>query len=132
MVVRCDGSGRASGTLLRNGRYDGKAPDSKLEEKITLASGCFPLGTYIGGMAASIDAALKAVPAEVAAVTKLDSGNTVADMASHVPLAIEIGVRHKKDLAQLARERYDWTSVAAVLKRELRSLRQLHQFASPQ
>jgi glycosyltransferase involved in cell wall biosynthesis len=87
-----------------------------------LASGCFPLGTYMGGMAASIDAASKVVPAEVAAAMKLDPENTVADIASHVPLALDVGVRYKNDLATLARDRYDWTSVAAVLERELESL----------
>jgi hypothetical protein len=88
-----------------------------------LASGCFPLGTYMGGMAASIDAASKVVPTEVAAAMKLDPEDTIADIVSHVPLALEVGVGYKNELAKLARERYDWTSVAAVLKRELRSLR---------
>lgn len=88
-----------------------------------LASGCFPLGTYMGGMAASIDAASKVVPADVTAAMKLDPENTIADIVSHVPLALEVGVGYKNELATLARERYDWTSVAAVLKRELESLR---------
>jgi len=50
---------------------------------------------------------------------KLDPEDTVADIVSHVPLALDIGVRYKDKLAELARERYDWTSVAAVLNREL-------------
>jgi hypothetical protein len=54
---------------------------------------------------------------------KLDPENTVADIASHVPLALDVGVHYKNDLATLARDRYDWTSVAAVLKRELESVR---------
>ena len=85
-----------------------------------LASGCFPLGTYMGGMAASIDAASKVVPPDVAAAMKLDPDNTIADIATHVPLALEIGVSHKRDLARLARDRYDWTSVAATFMYELR------------
>ena len=88
-----------------------------------LASGCFPLGTYFGGMAASIDAASEVVPPDVAAVMRLDPENTVAGIVSHVPLALEVGVSYKNELATLARERYDWTSVAAVLERELGSLR---------
>jgi glycosyltransferase involved in cell wall biosynthesis len=88
----------------------------------SLASGCFPLGTYFGGMAASIDRAAKVVPPEVAAAMKLDPDNTVADIVTHVPLALEIGVAYKDDLAKLARDQYDWTSVAAVLKSELGSL----------
>ena len=86
-----------------------------------LASGCFPLGTYMGGMAASIDAASKVVPSDVAAAMKLDPEYPIADIATHVPLALEIGVRHKAELAKLARDRYDWTSVATTLKRELAS-----------
>jgi hypothetical protein len=77
----------------------------------------------MGGMAASIDATAKVVPAEVAAAMKLDPENTIADIVSHVPLALEVGVGYKNELAALSRERYDWTSVAAVLKRELGSLR---------
>jgi len=85
-----------------------------------LASGCFPLGTYFAGMAASIDAASEVVPPEVTAAMKLDPQNTIADIVSHVPLALDIGVGHTHQLAKLARERYDWKSVAAVLARELR------------
>ncbi|MFN2603315.1 MAG: glycosyltransferase family 4 protein [Gemmatimonadaceae bacterium] len=88
-----------------------------------LASGCFPLGTYVGGMAASIDAASEVVPSDVAAVMKLDPENTIADIAAHVPRALEVGVRYKDQLAQLARDRYDWTSVAESLQRELASLK---------
>ena len=88
-----------------------------------LASGCFPLGTYFGGMAASIDAASEVLSPDVAAVMKLDPENTIEDIVSHVPLALEVGVSYKNELATLARERYDWTSVAAVLERELGSLR---------
>jgi len=84
-----------------------------------MASGCFPLGTYFGGMAASIDAVAKVVPAEVAAAMKLDPHDTVPDIVEHVPLAFQIGVKHKDVLASLARDRYDWASVAATLKREL-------------
>jgi len=73
-------------------------------------------------MAASIDAASKVVPPEVAEAMKLDPENTIADIVSHVPRALEVGVGYKNELATLARERYDWTSVAAVLKRELESL----------
>src|SRR5688500_3012437 len=87
-----------------------------------LASGCFPLGTYFGGMAASIDAVAKVIPAEVAATMKLDPGDTVADIVRNVPAAFEHGVQYKDVLAKLARERYDWTSVAATLKRELQSM----------
>ncbi|HVF38673.1 MAG TPA: glycosyltransferase [Gemmatimonadaceae bacterium] len=87
-----------------------------------LASGCFPLGTYFGGMAASIDAVSKVVPPDVAAVMRLDPDDTVNDIVRHVPPALDIGVMHKDVLARLARDRYDWTSVATTFARELGQL----------
>ena len=87
-----------------------------------LASGCFPLGTYFGGMAASIDAAAKVIPEEVAGLMKLDPDDTVADIVRHVPPAFEVGVKHRDALARLARDRYDWTSVASTLERELAAI----------
>jgi hypothetical protein len=77
----------------------------------------------MGGMAASIDAASEVVPPDVAEAMKLDPENTIAAIVNHVPLALDVGIAHKGDLAKLAHDRYDWTSVAAVLKRELESLR---------
>ena len=89
-----------------------------------LASGCFPLGTYFGGMRASIDSAATVVPADIARLMKIDPDNSVADIASHVPRALAEGSRYREALAHLARDKYDWTSVATVLKRELGSLPQ--------
>lgn len=74
-------------------------------------------------MKASIDSAATVVPAEIAALMRIDPGNSVADIASHVPDALDEGSNYREVLAQLARDRYDWTSVAAVLKRELNSLK---------
>jgi glycosyltransferase involved in cell wall biosynthesis len=87
-----------------------------------LASGCFPLGTYFGGMAAGIDAVSKAVSPGVAEVMKLDPRETITDIVKQVPLALEASVKSRDDLARFARERYDWKSVATVLQRELESL----------
>lgn len=89
-----------------------------------LASGAFPLGTYFGGMKASIDAVAEVLPAEAAAAMKLSPApeQTVADIVRHVPPALEMGERYKEVLFRLARERYDWSSVARTLSRELASL----------
>lgn len=87
-----------------------------------LASGCFPLGTYFGGMRASIDSAATVVPPEIARLMKIDPDNSVGDIASHVPRALTEGSQYRETLAKLARDKYDWTSVATVLKRELGSL----------
>lgn len=89
-----------------------------------LASGCFPLGTYFAGMAASIDSVAQVLPAEDAELMKLspDVDKTVADIAARVPQALRLGVKHKKALRDLAVERYDWTSVAGKLTAALESL----------
>jgi glycosyltransferase involved in cell wall biosynthesis len=87
-----------------------------------LASGCLPLGTYFGGMAAGIDAVSKGVSPGIAEVMKLDPQNTIGDIVTKVPLALEVSVTSRDDLARFARERYDWKSVATVFQRELESL----------
>ena len=92
-----------------------------------LASGCFPLGTYFGGMAASIDAVAEVVAPEVAEIMKLDPVNTVADLARQIPRALEHGPRHAPALAELARDRYDWSSVSRDFMREIEAIRsELH------
>ncbi|HSU15127.1 glycosyltransferase family 4 protein [Longimicrobium sp.] len=89
-----------------------------------LASGAFPLGTYFGGMKASIDSVAEVLPPEVAEVMKLDPApaHTVADIVHHVPLALEAGERYKEALFRVARDRYDWSSVSRTLSDELSSL----------
>jgi hypothetical protein len=46
----------------------------------------------------------------------------VDDLIRQVPRALEVGIIHKATLARIARERYDWTSVAETLRTELRNL----------
>lgn len=89
-----------------------------------MASGSFPLGTYFGGMAASIDAAAAVLPEEDVRWMKLspEPERTAADIAAHVPAALELAGRHQQTLARLARERYDWQSVSRKLAAELRAL----------
>jgi glycosyltransferase involved in cell wall biosynthesis len=82
-----------------------------------LASGSFPLGTYFGGMRVSIDSVAEALPAGAAEAMKLDADpeRTVDDMVRNVPLALRMGELHKETLFRVARERYDWSSVARKL-----------------
>lgn len=87
-----------------------------------LASGSFPLGTYFGGMAASIDSVSQGLPAEVGATMKLGLDDTVSDLIRNIPRAFDLGPSCKHALAKVARERYDWMSVAKTLREELRSL----------
>ncbi len=87
-----------------------------------LASGCFPLGTYFGGMKASIDAIAELFPEHIVAAMKLNPFDTVADIAANVSTALKFGVRYKDVLSRTAQERYDWTSVGRRLVNELDSL----------
>jgi glycosyltransferase involved in cell wall biosynthesis len=87
-----------------------------------LASGCFPLGTYFGGMAASIDSVSSGLPAEVGDTMKLSLDNTAGDLVTRVPHALDLGPLYKGALASIARERYDWMSVAKTLREELEAL----------
>lgn len=89
-----------------------------------LASGAFPLGTYFGGMRASIDSVAEALPPEVADAMKLDPSpdRTVADIVRHVPTALAMGERYKDVLYRVARDRYDWSSVSRTLADELNAL----------
>jgi glycosyltransferase involved in cell wall biosynthesis len=89
-----------------------------------LASGAYPLGTYFGGMRASIDTVAESLPADAAGAMKLGAApeHTVADIVRNVPRALELGERHRDALFRVARERYDWTSVARKLAAELRAL----------
>jgi len=87
-----------------------------------LASGCFPLGTYFGGMKASIDAIAGLFPPEIADAMKIDPLNTVPAIVSNVGLALRFGVRYKDVLSRTAQARYDWTSVGRKLVHELDAL----------
>jgi glycosyltransferase involved in cell wall biosynthesis len=84
-----------------------------------LASGCFPLGTYFGGMKASIDAIAELFPPEIADAMKIDPMNTVHDIVANVGRALRFGVRYKDVLSRTAQARYDWTSVGHKLVAEL-------------
>jgi glycosyltransferase involved in cell wall biosynthesis len=82
-----------------------------------LASGCFPLGTYFGGMKASIDAVRNDLPPDIWEIMKLDRNNTVRDLAIKIPRAVEESERYRETLARVARENYDWSSVARIFTR---------------
>jgi hypothetical protein len=53
---------------------------------------------------------------------KLGINTAVRDLVEHVPRALTIGPSYKDALARIARERYDWTSVAMTLSDEIRKL----------
>jgi glycosyltransferase involved in cell wall biosynthesis len=79
-----------------------------------LASGCFPLGTYFGGMKASIDALCEVLPPEISDIMKLDRSHAVRDLTRKIPLAVRESEDYRETLARVARENYDWSSVATI------------------
>lgn len=89
-----------------------------------MASGAFPLGTYFGGMKASIDSVSDALPPGGAEAMKLsaDAEHTVDDIVHNVPRALESGPEAREALFRVARERYDWTGVAAKLHAEMEAM----------
>jgi glycosyltransferase involved in cell wall biosynthesis len=89
-----------------------------------LASGSFPLGTYMAGMQASIDNVSKDVPAGVADIMKLrpEPEHTSADIVTQTIASLELGQTHQAALRKVAVDRYDWRSVAAKLKAELHNV----------
>ena len=88
-----------------------------------LASGCFPLGTYFGGMAASIDALAAELPSGAVDTMKLDPDKTASAIGDRVPKAVQFSPVYRTTLARIARERYDWVSVAQTLRSTLESMR---------
>ncbi|MDB4873976.1 MAG: hypothetical protein JWM41_422 [Gemmatimonadetes bacterium] len=87
-----------------------------------LASGCFPLGTYFGGMRASIDGIADLLPDYVVNAMKLDPRDTVTDIVTNVAGALQMGVRYKDVLVGAARARHDWTSVGRTLANALEEI----------
>lgn len=89
-----------------------------------LASGSFPLGTDFGGMRASIESIADALPPAASEAMRLspDPERTVADIVRSVPAALELAEVHKEALYRVARERYDWSSVARKLHQQLEAM----------
>jgi glycosyltransferase involved in cell wall biosynthesis len=89
-----------------------------------LASGCFPLGTYFAGMAASIDSVAENLPPEDADLMKLsaDENRTVASIMAKASDALLLGDKYKIALRRIAEYDYDWDNVARRLASELHSL----------
>jgi glycosyltransferase involved in cell wall biosynthesis len=89
-----------------------------------LASGCFPLGTYFAGTAASIDAVAGALPPAHAELMKLsvDPARKVAEIAEKTAGALALGGRHGKALRDAVSARHDWRTVARRLAAELTEL----------
>jgi glycosyltransferase involved in cell wall biosynthesis len=88
-----------------------------------LAAGCWPVGTYHAGMAASIDTVAEVLPREDVNWMKLphQRESLVAGIVRTVTGALALGGRHRDRLRDLAVRRFDWTRVARRLSQELRA-----------
>ena len=87
-----------------------------------LASGCFPLGTYFAGMAASIDSVTQYLTPEDAQVMRISHNQTelVADIAKKAVEALKICDKYKNILREVAVSKYDWSSIALKFRTKLK------------
>jgi glycosyltransferase involved in cell wall biosynthesis len=90
----------------------------------SMASGCFPLGTYFGGMAASIDSVAGSIPEDVLECMKLkaDEDVLVQDIIFKTTKALKVEEKHKQRLRKIAVDKYDWQNISRRLAADLNSL----------
>jgi len=89
-----------------------------------LASGCFPLGTYFGGMAANIDSISDGLPKEISDLMKI-SVNTDSkqfDIIKKIHDSLLLDGKYRFVLSKTAKELYDWSSVGEKISLELNSM----------
>ncbi len=86
-----------------------------------MASGCFPIGTYFAGMAASIDSVSHVVPPEITDLMKLSprADQTVQDIVNNVKKALYVDEKYKEKLRAVAIEKYDWKNITKKLATDL-------------
>jgi glycosyltransferase involved in cell wall biosynthesis len=89
-----------------------------------MASGCFPIGTYFAGMAASIDSVSQALPPDIVDLMKLSpqADQTVLDIVTKVKKALYIDRIYKEKLHNVAVEKYDWKNISDRLVSDLYQL----------
>jgi glycosyltransferase involved in cell wall biosynthesis len=89
-----------------------------------IASGCFPIGTYFAGMAASIDSIRGSIADKDLDYMKLspDAAQTVSDMVQRIRGALALKGKHSAALRKVAVERYDWSSISKRFYNDLEGL----------
>lgn len=89
-----------------------------------LASGCFPLGTYFGGMAINIDSISNKLPKEDANLMKISikSDKMLFDIVQKINGAFLLDGKHRFTLSNTAQELYDWSSIGEKISLELNSM----------
>ena len=89
----------------------------------SLASGCFPLGTYFGGMAASIDIVAKSLPSNISDLMKISvkEDQMVSDILEHTLQALTLDESFKETLRKIAIDLYDWQGISKKLNLEIQT-----------
>ena len=89
----------------------------------SLASGCFPLGTYFGGMAASIDTVAKSLPSNISDLMKISvkEDQMVSDILEHTLQVLTLDESFKETFRKVAIDLYDWQGVSKKLILELQT-----------
>ena len=87
-----------------------------------MASGCFPMGTYFGGMEVMIDDASQVMSEEEAENMKLasDKRYLIKSLEEKLPNAIKISQKYKNELNRIVKDNYDWSIIANKLLKELK------------
>ncbi len=91
-----------------------------------ISSGCFPLGTYFGGMAASIDSISNKLSSEDADLMKITKENDKIsfDIANKINAALLLDGKYRRTLSKAAQELYDWGRVGQKFSLEINSMNQ--------
>ncbi|HHJ53020.1 MAG TPA: glycosyltransferase, partial [Caldithrix abyssi] len=89
-----------------------------------LACGCFPIGTYFAGMAASIDSLQGAIPDPVREIMKLsvEKDKVVSEIADKIGRALEVDDDIRGALRRVAVEKYDWQNISKKYLRAFSSV----------
>jgi glycosyltransferase involved in cell wall biosynthesis len=89
-----------------------------------LASGCFPLGTYFGGMAVNIDSISDGLPKEISDLMKISvkTDSKQFDIIKKINDSLSLDGKYRFVLSKTAKELYDWGSVGEKISLELNSM----------
>ena len=90
----------------------------------SLASGCFPLGTYFGGMAINIDTISDRLPKDISDLMKIsiEKDLKLFDIVKKINEVLLLDGKYRDVLSETAHELYDWSSVGEKISSELNSM----------
>lgn len=82
-----------------------------------IASGCFPMGTYMAGMKASIDRLENILPTDDLDLMKIDPrpSKVIQSQIEKIPKALEIAGKHRTKLREIAVTHFDWEMIVQRL-----------------